>query len=266
MRNLKNSFMLYLLLIALIIIFSSWLYLGIEGYRLKQERIFLLTIIISGILFIFSTILFTYPIINFARKLFEKPGPAKNMSDFIANRRVALASVFVFAYIYLLFHRTISLYRIILGSLIVLCGVMLRTGALYFKLDSIQAIEIRGPYSFTRHPRYWGSLLIFIGFSSMLESYLIWVLLTIFFIIPHGLAIKYEEKELKEIWGPLHENYQKSVKIAPIPWNILNLESFPQLKKVKSNPKKPLLNKDTLILWALVLIGLILVLIKLRLQ
>lgn len=239
-ENSKNKSIFLLCLIVFIVIFYLWFGLALKGYRLRHTKTFLVTIIVSAIFLAAWLALFLVQLFSLIKKagLFS-PRLAKRFFSYVVKKRVSLSSVFAILYLIILFFGTnyFSLDRVILFVFFVASGTILRIWALNFHLDKEIAIEIRGPYAFTRHPRYWGNLLTFFGFSIMLENYLVWIFFIVLVLIPHIFATIDEEKNIMRKWPLLFEEYKRGVNIVPRFWKPLNEDSVPKLKAKLSNPK-----------------------------
>lgn len=66
-----------------------------------------------------------------------------------------------------------------------------------------------GPFAFSRNPIYVGFLLLFLGFEMILQSYLIILILPLFFVV--YFAVKKEEKLLEKHFGKEYLEYKKRV-------------------------------------------------------
>lgn len=73
-----------------------------------------------------------------------------------------------------------------------------------------------GPYSYIRHPIYFGAWLIALGLGFLFGFPLIASIFLLFWL---NLVIHFEEKELREIYGREYEEYRKRVPRF-IPWRI----------------------------------------------
>jgi len=78
-----------------------------------------------------------------------------------------------------------------------------------------------GVFSIVRHPIYFGSILLYLGFillSLSLLSVLVWILIIVFYY----MISLYEEKLLTQRFGSAYEEYKKKVPmLLPIKLSIL---------------------------------------------
>jgi len=110
--------------------------------------------------------------------------------------------------------------------LIVISGVGRIWASAYISgLKSKKVIDY-GPYSITRNPLYFFSLLGFIGAGLVFGSLIITSLLILTFAITHIPIILYEEEKLIELFG---DEYREYIKRVP--------RFFPNISNLK-NPKE----------------------------
>ncbi len=109
---------------------------------------------------------------------------------------------------------------IFIGLVIFLCGTAL---AVWAKLTmgsswgrpaqhniKIQSTLVtRGPFASSRNPIYLGFLFLFLGVEMVLQSYLLILILPLFFSV--YLAVKKEEKLLEKYFGKEYLEYKKRV-------------------------------------------------------
>ncbi len=105
-----------------------------------------------------------------------------------------------------------------IGAAFILCGVIIRIYAVwsmreffttYIQIGSSQKVFKAGPYRFVRHPAYFGSIVLLVGFSLCFRTIfgVISSLLISAFIF--SFRISFEEKELVKRFGSEYGDYKK---------------------------------------------------------
>lgn len=140
--------------------------------------------------------------------------------DLIKNNRIMLSRIFVGILFVVLITSTHSWDP---GSLIDITiefiGLALITIGSYGRIWSYLYIcgrktgelVMTGPYSITRNPLYFFSLIGSVGIGLASENILVAGLIVLFFIIIYPVTILAEEKRLEELHGDMFRNYKKSV-------------------------------------------------------
>jgi protein-S-isoprenylcysteine O-methyltransferase Ste14 len=72
--------------------------------------------------------------------------------------------------------------------------------------------EIHGPFRISRHPMYLGMFTILLGTAIILGSLITFVFPFLFFILVEVMFIRFEEANLKHIFGKEYLNYKKQVR------------------------------------------------------
>lgn len=126
-------------------------------------------------------------------------------------RRIRVPLGFVTAAVYLVdVARHEPHYAAIAWSLaLVLPGLMLR-GIASGTLKKDRELTVTGPYAYTRNPLYLGSALIAFGFALALVSWLVALLLVIFFVAIYIPVIASEERFLRSAFADF-DNYCQAV-------------------------------------------------------
>lgn len=96
------------------------------------------------------------------------------------------------------------------GLIVVGLGLMYRLWASGY-ISKNRALIIGGPYLLSRHPLYFGSFLMGLGFSLICGKIILLFVFIIFFLIAYFPLMKDEEKKLVDIFGAEYSNYMKNV-------------------------------------------------------
>lgn len=96
------------------------------------------------------------------------------------------------------------------GLIIVAVGLMYRLWASGF-ISKNKALIIGGPYLLSRHPLYFGSFLMGLGFSLICGKIILLFIFILFFLIAYFPLMKDEEKKLIGIFGDEYSDYMKNV-------------------------------------------------------
>jgi protein-S-isoprenylcysteine O-methyltransferase Ste14 len=131
----------------------------------------------------------------------------KSYSDLAARIRVPLG--LVLGVVYIVFSRPTP-QRLVWGAVIAFAGLLLRAaGAGY--LAKNQALATSGPYSYTRHPLYLGSMLAGVGYCIAGGQWWFFVLLAVFLGAVYWPVIRKEEAHLSEIFPEEYGKYARAV-------------------------------------------------------
>ena len=123
-------------------------------------------------------------------------------------KRIRVPMGFAFAALYLgLAHPTLR--SILLSLILVVPGVWLRAYASGYVRKNTE-LTTTGPYAHTRNPLYLGSLLIAFGFAAASSSWIILILLAIFFAAIYIPTIRGEEHFLRAHF-PAFDTYAAQV-------------------------------------------------------
>jgi protein-S-isoprenylcysteine O-methyltransferase Ste14 len=123
-------------------------------------------------------------------------------------RRIRVPLGFAFAVLYLWLARP-SAVAIATGSVVIAAGLAIRAIA-SGHLKKNEELAVSGPYSYTRNPLYFGSILIASGFAVAARSVWIWVLLLVLFVLIYVPVIRGEEEYLRSVF-PEFESYSRRV-------------------------------------------------------
>ena len=123
-------------------------------------------------------------------------------------RRIRVPLGFGFAVIYLWLARPTPA-MVATGSIVVAAGLAIRAIA-SGQLKKNEELATSGPYSYTRNPLYFGSILIGIGFALAARSFWIWFLLAALLVAVYLPVIRSEESFLRSRF-PDFELYARRV-------------------------------------------------------
>ncbi len=98
----------------------------------------------------------------------------------------------------------------IAGVLLAFIGLMYRLWASGF-ISKNKALTIGGPYLLSRHPLYFGSFLMGLGFSLICGKIIFLLVFIIFFLIAYFPLMKDEERNLINIFGEEYLNYKMNI-------------------------------------------------------
>jgi len=130
---------------------------------------------------------------------------------------------YVFALLYLVVARPVSLELFGVSAGFVVAGCALRSWAAGY-LRKGRCVTVGGPYAFIRNPLYAGSFLIGVGFCVALwrsplplTTVVLWVIFLGAFLAVYPVKVRAEEKELLGCFGETYANYAR--KVPPfLPW------------------------------------------------
>ncbi|MCM8764382.1 MAG: isoprenylcysteine carboxylmethyltransferase family protein [Candidatus Omnitrophica bacterium] len=92
----------------------------------------------------------------------------------------------------------------------VIAGEWIRTVAAG-TIKKNEMLATTGIYRIVRHPLYFGSFNISLGFCLMSSIMILWIYMLIFFPLCYGSTIILEERHLDEKFGKTFKEYKKSV-------------------------------------------------------
>jgi protein-S-isoprenylcysteine O-methyltransferase Ste14 len=127
-----------------------------------------------------------------------------SVTAWLARRRVALGFICGIAALVLARPTRDSL---LLGGLIAVAGEAIRIWAAGH-LEKSREVTTSGPYRFTRHPLYAGSLVITIGFVIASRSLVVAVLAAAYLALTYTAAIRREEAFLTAEFGAAYPDYK----------------------------------------------------------
>ncbi len=96
------------------------------------------------------------------------------------------------------------------GMILTVFGLMYRLWASGY-ITKNRSMASGGPYLLSRHPLYFGSFLMGLGFSLMCGKIILLFVFIVFFLISYFPLMKDEEKKLIEIFGEEYLNYMNNV-------------------------------------------------------
>ncbi|RJQ52231.1 MAG: isoprenylcysteine carboxylmethyltransferase family protein [Nitrospiraceae bacterium] len=140
--------------------------------------------------------------------------------DLIRNNRIMLSRIFTGALFIVLFTTThswesgspVDITIEFIGLALIIIGSYGRIWSyLYICGRKTDELVIIGPYSITRNPLYFFSLIGAIGVGFASENILVVGLIILFFIIIYPVIISAEEKKLEELHGDAFRDYRNSV-------------------------------------------------------
>ncbi len=134
------------------------------------------------------------------------------MTDFrLVARRIRVPLGFVLAALYLWLAKP-DWNSIVIGTVIVATGLAIRASAAGHVVKSLE-LTTSGPYAYTRHPLYLGSLIMAAGFAVAGRS--LWVVLAIvvLFLVVYIPVIRLEEDYLR---GAYHERFDEYARAVPL--------------------------------------------------
>jgi len=98
------------------------------------------------------------------------------------------------------------------GFFLMTVGVLWRLWCtLYIGGRKNMELQVTGPYSLVRHPLYFGSLLLGLGFSALAQSWVVLLIALAYFAIQYFATIRFEESTLLALFGDTYVAYQQRV-------------------------------------------------------
>ncbi|HXF42310.1 MAG TPA: isoprenylcysteine carboxylmethyltransferase family protein [Pyrinomonadaceae bacterium] len=140
-------------------------------------------------------------------------------------QRLRVFSGFAVSVIYLIFAEPKPA-LLAIGLVFAITGLIIRAWA-SGHIRKINELETSGPYSFTRNPLYFGTLLIIVGFAICSGKLWISVLAIAYFLFAYLPVIAAESNELKQTFGESFIEYEKNVP-----------ELIPRLKPYRRNSER----------------------------
>ncbi|MEW6455090.1 MAG: isoprenylcysteine carboxylmethyltransferase family protein [Acidobacteriota bacterium] len=141
---------------------------------------------------------------------------------FIANR---ISSGFVIVLIIILISKP-TLTSLLMGAIIGILGLLIRAWSSGHLIKD-KSLTTSGPYRFTRHPLYFGNLLLGIGFIISSNSFYGLILFIIYFLLFYIPIIKLEEKKMDNFFSDKFGEYKDKVPVI-----------FPIFKPYKNSSNK----------------------------
>jgi hypothetical protein len=120
-----------------------------------------------------------------------------------------------------------------------------------------QGITEEGPYALVRHPLYFGSLLVAVGYCAMTNRWEAWAIVLPLFIAFHWAAILHEEERLHREFGAAYGEYSAQVpRLIP--------RTNPAARQGRFTWKQALANREHLTLLTQILLILLYALVAYR--
>lgn len=105
---------------------------------------------------------------------------------------------------------------LLVGTLCVAYGLAWRLWAAGH-IQKGETVTTTGPYHLHRHPLYWGTFWVGVGFACMVNRPAFWVAFLVYYAIVYGLTIRQEERFLRSRFGVFYEAYAARTS-AWLPW------------------------------------------------
>nr|MDK2851004.1 hypothetical protein [Candidatus Cloacimonadota bacterium] len=142
----------------------------------------------------------------------------KTITDFVARNRLKITRiVIIVCVIGMLLNgitRTHFQYRnatiFIIGSILVILGNLIRSWAAGI-VHKGKILAETGPYSLWRHPLYFGSAMIALGFGLLLNDPFCWAGIILLFLIVYPSTIKKEENDMRNTHGQHWDDFAQKV-------------------------------------------------------
>jgi protein-S-isoprenylcysteine O-methyltransferase Ste14 len=103
-----------------------------------------------------------------------------------------------------------SLPLFVTGCLLALFGEAIRVWAAG-TIHKTKHVTTGGPYAHVRHPLYFGSFFVALGYCFMSGSTLSFLILIPLFFLFHGAAVWMEERTLRQVFGQEYAQYMRQV-------------------------------------------------------
>lgn len=128
---------------------------------------------------------------------------ATGFARFLARWRVFLGFVFAAVALYL---ATPTPTTLMSGAIVSFAGELIRLWAAGH-LEKSKEVTRSGPYQYTRHPLYFGSSLIGIGFAIAANHITVTVIVVAYLLLTLTAAMRSEEAHLREKFGDAYDAY-----------------------------------------------------------
>ena len=116
---------------------------------------------------------------------------------------------FLFAIIFLIFSRP-QLVTLLIGAVVAIIGLLIRAWS-SGHIRKNKTLAISGPYAYTRNPLYVGSFIMGLGFTIAAGVWWLAILFAILFLGIYLPVMRFEAKELTEIFGESFAKYAEEV-------------------------------------------------------
>ncbi len=80
-----------------------------------------------------------------------------------------------------------------------------------------EPLTVQGPHRYVRHPLYFAVLVLFIGWWLLLDRTVLLIMSALFFLWFRMVVIRFEERELRALFGDEFDRYAKAVPML-LPW------------------------------------------------
>jgi protein-S-isoprenylcysteine O-methyltransferase Ste14 len=97
-----------------------------------------------------------------------------------------------------------------MGCVLALFGEAIRVWAAG-TIHKTRHVTTAGPYSYVRHPLYFGSFFVAMGHCFMCGAAISFAIMMPLFFLFHGAAVWMEERTLKVVFGEEYERYTRQV-------------------------------------------------------
>ena len=126
-------------------------------------------------------------------------------------QKIRVTAGYIFTVIFLVFCRPTT-EMMIVGFAVAVIGLLIRAWACGH-LRKGPALDVSGPYGYTRNPLYLGSLLITVGFGVASGVWWLALIAVIFFASIYWPVINVETIELAEVIGDEYREYASNVPV-----------------------------------------------------
>ncbi len=132
---------------------------------------------------------------------------SKKMKNILKTYRIQ--SGYILSLLFIIFSEYNKGY-FITGLVLAFSGLLYRLWASGY-ISKNKTLAIGGPYLFSRHPLYFGSFLMGLGFSLICGRIILLLIFIIFFLIVYFPLMRDEERHLINLFGEEYLNYMKDV-------------------------------------------------------
>ncbi len=137
------------------------------------------------------------------------------MGNFIASHRIGISRAAATVLFVIVIVMSSAEEESIISDILFFCGILLAAMAtvgrlwctLYISGYKNRELITSGPYSVTRNPLYFFSMLGFLGIGLATETFTIPIALLLLFVLIYPSVITKEEKRLKQIFGNYFDEY-----------------------------------------------------------